>query len=215
MDRKFHPWEGGEGKVTRQYKLSLIEMAKISINNKNYKKAIELLEKAKYFPENLGEGKLPGAQENDINYWMGAAYNGLNDENKAKKYWKMASEGLNEPAAVLYYNDQQPDKIFYQGLALLKLNEFGKARGKFNKLIDYGEKHIFDKVKMDYFAVSLPDLLIWEDDPDKRNRLHCLYLMALGYMGLNQTEKAEDYFNRVLSEDLYHIGALIHKNLKF
>ena len=26
---------------------------------------------------------------------------------------------------------------------------------------------------MDYFAVSLPDLLVWEDSLDRRNRIHC------------------------------------------
>ena len=28
LSRKFHPWEGGEGKVTGQYVVSLIELAK-------------------------------------------------------------------------------------------------------------------------------------------------------------------------------------------
>ena len=28
MGRRFHPWEGGEGKITTQYTISLLEMAK-------------------------------------------------------------------------------------------------------------------------------------------------------------------------------------------
>ena len=67
----------------------------------------------------------------------------------------------------MFYNDQQPDKIFYQGLALIKLGKTTDAFSRFNKLKDYGEKHIFDKVKIDYFAVSLPDLQIWDDDLQK------------------------------------------------
>jgi len=31
MSRKFHPWEGGEGKVVEQYKICRIELAKIAI----------------------------------------------------------------------------------------------------------------------------------------------------------------------------------------
>ena len=54
--------------------------------------------------------------------------------------------------AAMYYNDAKPDKIFYQGLALLKLNRMDEANGRFHKLTTYGEKHLFDKVKMDYFC---------------------------------------------------------------
>ena len=43
---------------------------------------------------------------------------------------------------------------------------------------------------MDYFAVSLPDLLIWDDSLDEKNRIHCLRMMRLGYEGLGDSEHA-------------------------
>lgn len=110
----------------------------------------------------------------------------------------------------MFYNDQQPDKIFYQGLALLQLNRETAARSRFNKLIDYGEQHLFDEVKIDYFAVSLPDLLIWDDDLNRRNRQHCRYLIALGQLGLGNKEQARNLFRQVLEEDGYHTGAQVH-----
>ncbi|HUP13628.1 MAG TPA: hypothetical protein VM187_15510, partial [Niastella sp.] len=64
----------------------------------------------------------------------------------------------------MFYNDQQPDKIFYQGLAWHALGEKEKAKLIFLTLVDYGKAHLHDEVKIDYFAVSLPDLLIFEDD---------------------------------------------------
>ena len=66
MDRKFHPWEGGEGKVSGQYVYSLTELAKSDIKNGAYQQAIEKLEKAQIYPTNLGEGKLYGTRENNI-----------------------------------------------------------------------------------------------------------------------------------------------------
>ena len=57
---------------------------------------------------------------------------------------------------------------------------------------------------MDYFAVSLPDLLIWEDSLDTKNRIHCLYMLALGYYGLGDTEHAERYLNDI--DDINHQG---------
>ena len=43
---------------------------------------------------------------------------------------------------------------------------------------------------MDYFAVSLPDLQIWEDDMNKKNRIHCHYLMGLGHLGLDNKRES-------------------------
>lgn len=210
MSRKFHPWEGGEGKVTGQFLYAHIELAKKAISNSDYKTALEHLKTAESYPHNLGEGKLFGAQENDIHYWTGCAYEGLGDKQNAKAYWEKASIGLSEPSAAMFYNDQQPDKIFYQGLALQKLGRKDDANSRFNKLKDFGEKYIFDTVKIDYFAVSLPDLLIWEDDLQKRNTLQCQYLMGLGYLGLGIMDKAKVFFNQVIKDDINHAGSRVH-----
>ena len=84
----------------------------------------------------------------------------------------------------------------------------GKANGVFYRLITYGEKHIFDTVKMDYFAVSLPDLLIWEGDLQQKNTEHCEYMLALGYLGMGNLEKANRYRSRVLDRNINHQGAM-------
>jgi tetratricopeptide (TPR) repeat protein len=211
--RKFHPWEGGEGKVPAQYQYCRVELAKIYMRKGQYESAIELLNECLVYPHNLGEGKLHGAQENDFNYWLGVAYDGLGDIDKAKKYWELAQDGIQEPAAAIFYNDQKPDKIFYQGMALLKLKRFEEADGRFEKLIAYGEKHINDKIKMDYFAVSLPDLLIWEDDLTFRNRIHCLYLQGLGYLGKTNSGKAIQMLSEAARLDVNHQGVQQHLTL--
>lgn len=113
----------------------------------------------------------------------------------------------------MYYNDAKPDKIFYQGLALLKLGRMDEANGRFHKLTSYGEKHLFDKIKMDYFAVSLPDLLIWEDDLTIRNVIHCKYMMALGYWGLDQKEKSVRLLSEVERLDINHQGIQAFRSL--
>jgi tetratricopeptide (TPR) repeat protein len=208
MGRKFHPWEGGEGKVSGAYVASLTGMVKAAIAEGRYREAIESLGKAKVYPENLGEGKLQGAQENQVNYWLGCAYVGLGEQEKAREAWMEGSTGLSEPTAAWYYNDQQPDTIYYQGLSLMKLGDEQGAMSRFNKLIDYGEKHYFDEIRIDYFAVSLPDLQIWEEDLDQRNKVHCNYLMALGHQGKGNKARAAAYFRKVLEQDPSHAGAV-------
>lgn len=214
MDRKFHPWEGGEGKVSGQYIYSLVQLAKELITSKQYKKAIELLEQAQYYPHNLGEGKLFGAQENDIFYWLGCAFEGLQQQETATEYFRKATVGLDQPAAAMFYNDQQPDQIFYQGLAWKKLGAHDKATGIFNKLVVYGNQHLTDQVKIDYFAVSLPDLLIFEADLNHRNQAHCFFIKGLGYLGLAETAEAKTALSKVLELDATHQGAKTQLNLQ-
>lgn len=209
----FHPWEGGEGKVPAQYQFARVELAKKAIAEGSYADAVSLLEECLTYPHHLGEGKLYGAQDNDFYYLMGVAYDAMNQTDKARRCWLKATEGPTEPAAALYYNDAKPDKIFYQGMALLKLGRTGEANGRFHKLVNYGEKHLFDKVRMDYFAVSLPDLLIWEDDLQVRNEIHCKYMMALGYYGLGNNEKSTRYLKEAEALDINHQGIQAFKTI--
>ena len=60
---------------------------------------------------------------------------------------------------------------------------------------------------MDYFAVSLPDLLIWEDSLNLRNQIHCKYLLALGHYGLGNHQKSQRYLCEVIALDINHQGA--------
>jgi tetratricopeptide (TPR) repeat protein len=124
-----------------------------------------------------------------------------------------ATQGLSEPGAAIFYNDQQPDKIFYQGLAWLKLNEPAKAEAIFKNLVSYGQEHYADEITLDYFAVSLPDLLIFDDDLRLRNKVHCLYISGLGLLGLNLKAEAADAFRNALELDPMHFGVQIHQKL--
>lgn len=202
----FHPWEGGEGKVPAQYQICRVELAKKAISAKEYDKAVCLLNECLEYPHHLGEGKLYGAQENDFYYLLGVAYDSLGEKAKAIECWEKATKGPQEPAAAMYYNDAKPDKIFYQGLALYKLGLEGEAHGRFFKLINYGKQHIFEKQVMDYFAVSLPDLLIWEDSLDTKNVIHCKYMLALGYYGMGDMDHALKYLAEVEAMDNNHQG---------
>lgn len=201
--RVFHPWEGGEGKVSGQYQLARIELAKKDLGSPE---AIRLLEECLVFPHHLGEGKLYGAQDNDFYYYLGESYRLQGDEAKAVEMWKLGTVGPTEPAAALYYNDAKPEKIFYAALCYRALGLEDKARGLFYKLKNYGEQHFHEDVQMDYFAVSLPDLLIWEDSLRAKNEFHCLYMMALGYCGLGQKDKALKLIDQLMQSDINHTG---------
>ena len=213
--RKFHPWEGGEGKVVGQFLLCHLELAKVAIVGGRFSEALTLLEQAQDYPHNLGEGKLYGTRENDIHYLTGCVYECLGNAAKANEYFRKAAQGDSEPVQAIFYNDQQPDKILYQGLALKKLSKNNDAETIFRRLLDFGKAHLNDHIRIDYFAVSLPDLLVFDQDLDLKNRIHCHYMMGLGYLGMgnSHTVMAEKQFNTVLSLDINHQGAMVHKKM--
>ena len=184
LSHRFHPWEGGEGKAPEQYIFSCLALGRIR--------------DAFVYPENLGEGKLSGAQENRQNYLLGLS---LGDTEEARDAFRKASTGISEPASAMYYNDQPPETIFYQGMALLKLGETEEAEKRFGKLVSYADEHAGDHVRIDYFAVSLPDLLVFDEDLDKKNRLHCLFMKALGLYGLGKRAESRKLFEEALAEN--------------
>ncbi|WP_276481460.1 DUF5107 domain-containing protein [Paraflavitalea pollutisoli] len=208
--RTFHPWEGGEGKVTGQYLFTRTALAKTALNAGQAAEALQYLEEASTYPDNLGEGKLPNTPEQELHYLKGVCYDLLGDALQARGCWEAAAKGHLAPTDAIYYNDTPPDAIFYQGLALYRLQRAGEARKKFRDLLQYAQEHIDDTVSIHYFAVSLPDFMIFEDDADKRNKVHCHYLLYLGYAGLGKAEEAMSHYNAAMDLDGSHTG--LHKN---
>lgn len=217
-EHRFHPWEGGEGKVSAQYRFAHTHLAMkeilqaenaetesncegsgIRTDTGYLDDAIRHLKATLEYPENLGEGKLPNVQDNTAYYFLGRAYRIKGDEEAAGHYFQMASTGLEEPGSVLYYNDQPCDTIYYQGMACRALGRERDALRWFNMLLAYGKRHIFDRAEYDYFAVSLPQIDVYKDDLKEKNDLWCTYLMALGSRGLGKTEDADCLDQEILN----------------
>ena len=214
MSHHFHPWEGGEGKVSAQYRYALIHLAKNQLAAGNPETALQLLNSALTYPKNLGEGKLPNVPDNQIHYFMGMAFRQTGESAKAEEYFRLAASGPQEPSSVLYYNDQPSDFIYYQGLAARALGNDAAARKAFHKLISFGEQHLFDEVEYDFFAVSLPEIEVYQEDIRLRNVQYCNYLRALGSLGLGKNEKAEELFAGILEKQGDYQGALEHRTMK-
>ncbi len=168
-----------------------------------------MLRAAGHYPENLGEGKLYGSSENDLHYLLGCVYEGLGQQEKADDFFRKATVGSSQPVQAIYYNDPQPDKIVYQALAWRKLGDQARAADIFDRLLAFGREHGADKISIDYFAVSLPDMLVFEQDINRRNILHCQYLIGLGWLGLGQEAEGVACLREVLQLDINHQGAAV------
>lgn len=202
MNHNFHPWEGGEGKIPAQYRIALINMAKTA----DKETAIKYLESALTYPYNLGEGKLIGNLDNDIYYMLGGLYE---DKSKSDEAYRLAARGDFTLTSAMYYNDQPPEMMYYAAMAIKAMGDEKTANARFDAFIDYANTHINDDIKIEYFAVSLPDFLIFDADLNKKNKVHCLFMAALGYLGKGDSEKAKEYAKKGLELDKCHAGLRI------
>lgn len=211
LSHRFHPWEGGEGKVTAQYLQACLHISIKHICNSQFDDAIKILSSLDALPEQLGEEKLRNDFDSLIYFLMGITYKRLGNKDKSIHCFNKAAEGESEPKQALFYNDPLPEKMFYQGMALLQLSNFTLAKEFFNKLINYGKEHLNDKVTLDYFAVSYPDLSVFEQDFSFKNHIHCLYLCSLGNLGNRNYQSSLDLLNEIISLSPYHQGVILHK----
>ena len=212
LTHRFHPWEAGEGNVGEQFIISQIGIARGYIKENEYEKAINALKETEKFPENLGEGKILGIKYSNVLYYLGLCYQELVDNAKANYYYKEASEGRIELEEAKFYNDQSPEMVFYQGLALSKLGLIDSSNSRFNQLINYGENQINKDPTIYFFALQIPELDIYNEDLKLRNEIHSRFLIALGNLGLNNYSIAEKEFNMILYLDSNHQLTMLYKN---
>ena len=196
--RRFHPWEGGEGKVTEQYVLGHLLRGQVHLRQGQQRVALEDFLAAATYPDNLGEGKHDVlTSEARVFYAIGMAYEALGEAQMAADYYRRASEE-NEPGA---------EAAYYAGLAYRQLGKTHDAERAFRALIASGTERLRGETGIDYFATSLPTFLLFEDDVATRNAIDAHYLRGLGYAGLGQTRDAGVEFEAVLALDINHLGA--------
>lgn len=184
--RKFHPWEGGEGKVTGQYILNQLLRAWRGIEKKQTHQAAELLRTALHYPDNLSEGRLPGQTDNDI--WFGLAVCALEegDSTEARRCLRFAATGDRTINIHSYYNDQPVDYLFWQGLALKMLGEEQASVQLFTDMKMWAQQMALSSIEADFFAVSQPDLLSLYADLQQQHKEKCLMVQALAAAGLGE-----------------------------
>lgn len=197
LSRRFNPWEGGEGLVSGQYVCAHILLGRSLLESGNPQKALAHFSAAREYPQNLGEGKHLLTRETHLDYFAGLALSQMGGADEARRYWIRAAAEEGSIAWLSYYRAMSLDALGRKEEAASLLSQMG----------DFARKQMDAEVKIDYFATSLPNLLLFEDDLQKRNQVDCLFLLALSELGLRKPERAKELLNQVLALDCNHIAA--------
>jgi tetratricopeptide (TPR) repeat protein len=204
-NRNFHPWEGGEGQVLRHFTHACLKLGQIALQNGDAQRALEYFGKSMNTPDNLGEKYHPLQAVAHINYWKGMALKALGKEEDAKACFIASKneEGDFIDMAVSAYSELS----YYKALSLIELGESQEAKKLLAEIKAFAEAKLNDKAQIDYFATSLPLMLVFEDDIQKRNTIDANYLIALAEVGLGNKKKASAILNEVLKLNSTHVGA--------
>lgn len=180
--RRFHPWEGGEGQVLRQYTVACLLLGRKALEQGMSAAALEYFQQAANAPENLGEAYHLLQAKAEVNYWTGRALRALGREAEAVAYFEAsASEaGDFQAMAVTEYSENS----YFRGLSLLELDRCKEASAFFKAFKAFARRELQRNAAIDYFATSLPLLLVFEDDLDECQRRHAQTLLSLAEEGL-------------------------------
>ena len=205
LTRKFQPWEGGEGLVLAQYVRSRLKLGQIFLDSGKPAVALEQFQAALTPPENLSEAKHLLANQSDIYYWIGVAYESLGDNAAATSWWQRATRqrGDFQQMSVRTVSEM----TYWTAMAQLKLGQCAEAKETFTGIYDYSLNLEATEPNIDYFATSLPTMLLFEENLPRRNRIAARFLRAQARSGLNQRDEAISLLGEILKTDSNHAGA--------
>ena len=189
QERVFHVWEGGEGRVTGQYIVNATLRAHQAAAAGKYQEALDTVLAALTFPHNLGEGKLVVQTDNDL-YFLAAYYaqKAGADQAQVQDYLNKAQQGDTTISEQHYYNDLPLDYVFYHGLAQAVSGDVQGAKQLFEAMKKWSYDAFDQEVQEDFFAVSLPDLVVLDSNLVTARHENCLLMRLLAAIGLNDQD---------------------------
>ncbi len=204
--RRFQPWEGGEGLVIAQYVRANLLIGMQGLAEDRPLDAKDYFLAALTLPENLSEARHLLANQSDVYYWIGAASAAAGQQDEATAWWRRASSyrGDFQQMSVMSISDM----TYWTALAYKALGEDAIADNLFEEILQRAIELEQESPKIDYFATSLPAMLLFEEDLVKRNNVAALYLRGQACAGLERYGEAADVLKTLLELDRNHAGAM-------
>jgi tetratricopeptide (TPR) repeat protein len=204
--RRFQPWEGGEGQALGQHVRTYLQLGREALAAGDAKGAGDLFFSALQTPENLGEARHLLANQSDVYFWLGEACAAAGEKEKARHWWLKAStfRGDFQEMSVRAFSEM----TYYSAVSLERLGKTVQAKKAFRELLAHARKLARSELKVDYFATSLPTMLLFDDDLQDRQARTARFMEAQALCGLGQLKAAERVCAGVLGQDPAH--ALAH-----
>jgi tetratricopeptide (TPR) repeat protein len=181
----FRTWEGGR-EIHYHYIDAHTLKALQLINGSQYEAAVKELQAAMLYPENLEVGKPLDDERNAmIYYWLGQAYDKMNQKKKAKESYEKSTQAKN--------SERWADLAYYQAKSYQALGHSEQATKLFEALISKGTT-ILER------GAATSGIGVEEVSLKSKSLSDAYYLQALGYKGLGDDSKANNLLREAINK---------------
>ncbi|MHA7133427.1 DUF5107 domain-containing protein [Oerskovia turbata] len=204
-DRLFQPWEGGEGQTLAAWEHVQTALARRALASGDLDGALAHAEAALAVPAALGEARHPLANASDLLLLLGDVRSARGEHDGARAAWEEAAEfeGDFQSMEVQAYSEKTHASI----LAWRRLGQADRADALRDGLAAHAARLAVTHAKIDYFATSLPTMLLFTDDPQVRQDVLVRLLRAQLATLSGDVDEATGLLRSVLDADPLNAAA--------
>jgi len=205
-DRRFQPWEGGEGQALAAWERTHLARSRELLAAGRAAEAESAVRAALDPPATLGEGPHLLANRADLHLALGDTLDAQGRSEEAVTAWQQAATSVGD------FVDMAPqpygEKTYLSATAWRRLGRDDEADTLLHRLRDFAQGLGRSAATVDYFATSLPALLLFDDDLQQRREATAQLLTAQAETGLGHPEQAAPLLVEVLQHDPSRFAAL-------
>ena len=179
--KRFHIYEGGEGKLTKQHAWMHTLYGKELTEAGKYEEAEQIYLNGVNMPKSYGEAKTFFNQEAHIFYHLAKLYAKMGKTRQEKEAY--------EQAAV--YKAAVSELSLFRALALKELGQNDTANAVLEEMLKVADNLIVNKDMRTYYGVGSPSPMPFEYDIEKNNLRDGSILKAFALLGYGKTAEAE------------------------
>jgi tetratricopeptide (TPR) repeat protein len=174
--RAFQPWEGGEGRVLAAWEAAHLALARDALAAGDAGLAVARARAALDPDPNLGEARHLLANTADLHLALGDALAAAGDPVAARSAWEQAAtqQGDFQTMQVQAHSEHTAAAV----TALRRLGKTDAAQALRDDLARYIEAQARTEARIDYFATSLPTMLLFTTDVQAAHDTRVLVLRA-------------------------------------
>lgn len=206
LARRFQPWEGGEGQVLAAWDEAHLALAREAAAAGDAPRAATLLREALSPIGSLGEGRHLLANSSHLLLALGDALAASGAPDEAATVWRRAAAGVGDfqSMAATPFSEM----TYYAVLARRRTGDAAAADALLAGLEEYTGKFATAPAVVDYFATSLPSMLLFDDDLVARRDARALVLGAQAALLRGRTEEARRLTGEALGREPWNVRAL-------
>ena len=201
--KRFHIYEGGEGKLTKQHAWMHTLYGKKLAENGDLEKAEQIFKNGINMPKSYGEAKTFFNQEAHIYYYLGKLYEKQGKTAEAKAAY--------QDAAV--YKAAVSEISLFRALALKELGDFAGAKAVLDEMLAVAENSIKNNDLRSYYGVGSPSPMPFELDVVKLNLMNGYTLKAFALYGLEDFSNAKIAITKAKDIDPYDFRIHAFENI--